>query len=106
MSELFTTTQPLPGIKTCSYEFLPAFATEAALGAFAESCCSVITEKWLCTVCNNWHYLGAPKPPSGASSGTGRLYRQPAPRYRRERLLLADAGPVNPEDEYADNFNL
>jgi hypothetical protein len=83
------------GPHQCIYENLPAFATEAALAAFAETCCSTIVEKWLCDVCGHWHYIGGAKAPSGASSGTGRAYRPPMPRYRRER------GRVQAVDENA-----
>ena len=77
----------------CLYENLPSFQTEADAAAWNVRCGGAsVTEKWLCTVCNHWHYLASPVPPSGASSGTGRVYRQPMPRYRREQ------GRIQPVD--------
>lgn len=89
MNELFEPGSRGLGIPPiCLYENLPSFATEAAAAAWNVSCGgAIVTEKWLCKVCGHWHYTAAPVPPSGASSGRGRVYRQPPPRYRREMAL-------------------
>ncbi|MDE2098708.1 MAG: hypothetical protein KGL39_15750 [Patescibacteria group bacterium] len=74
------------GPRICTYENLPAFATEADLNDFKAASCPAATliEKWMCRRCYCWHFIAAPPVPAGATTGCAREYVAPVPRYKRE----------------------
>jgi len=62
------------GPPMCETANLPAFKTIDEAKAFHEANGpgSRIIRSWRCDVCNCYHYLSKPRPPSGDSSGISR----------------------------------
>lgn len=78
--------------RICLYENAPAFKSEKEMGAYHTRyypACPIY-RKWLCPVCNGWHFFADEMPPAGGSSGTQRKNAHMIPRAEREGLMQAE----------------
>ena len=75
--------------KICTYENLPAFATQKLLFAYLGEVATMtpVYETWQCPKCACWHAVTGSMYPSGSTSGTGRVFNFKPPRAVREKLV-------------------
>jgi len=78
--------------RICLYERALAFKTQKELGDYHTKNCPscAIYRKWLCPVCNGYHFLAKEMPGSGGSSGNQRENTMHLPRAEWE-------GRIKPE---------
>lgn len=62
------------GPKICPAVNLPAFDSPQAIADFIAKNCpgATLTDQYQCIRCDKWHFEATMRPPSGATSGTGR----------------------------------
>ena len=67
----------------CLFENLPSFKTEKELSDWKEANAPghTIVIKWLCKICNHFHYIANP---NQSSSGNPRAFVPRAPRFQRD----------------------